>query len=76
MAGAQIKVVRIGQNNPRSQFVGELALVESLDGSLRAHGHEHGSFDGAVRGVQKPCASARMRAFGLDFKGDLAQLRF
>ncbi len=57
-----------------AEIFGEVALGQSFDGGLRAHGHEDGRFDGAVRGVQQAGAGAGVGALGHHFEGDLSQI--
>jgi len=75
MAGTQVKMIRIGQQNADAQVVGEVALGEPFDGGLRAHRHEDRGFNGAMRRVKQARARAGMRAFGDQFEGDLGQIR-
>ena len=70
-----VEVIGIGQQDLDAQILGQVALGEALDGSLRTDGHENGSFNGAVRCVEQAGASARVGAFGDDFEGDLGQIR-
>ena len=74
VAGAQIEVVGVGEEDGDAKVVGEIALRESFDGGLGADGHEDGGFDGSVRRVEQSGAGASVGAFGLEFEGDLGQV--
>ena len=74
VAGAQEKMVGVGQQDADAEIFGEIALGQSFDGGLRADGHEDGRFDGAVGGVQKTGAGAGVGALGHHFEGDLSQI--
>jgi hypothetical protein len=52
MSGAQVEMIRIGEQHRHAEIFGEVALGESFDGSLCAHGHEYGRFDRPVRRMQ------------------------
>jgi hypothetical protein len=67
------KMIGVGEQNLDPEVVREITLGQPLDSRLRADGHEDGRFDSSVRRVEKPGASAGVRAFGDNFKGDGAQ---
>ena len=48
-ARPQIQVIGVGQQDADAEILGQVARAQPLDGGLRAHRHEHGGFDGAVR---------------------------
>jgi len=58
VAGAQIEMIGIGEDDFRAEFF-EGFLREGFDGSLRADGHEEGSLDRAVRRGQASAACTR-----------------
>ena len=60
---------------PHAEVRGEVALGEPFDGGLRPDGHENRGFDGSMGGVEQAGAGAGVRALGLNFEGDLGQLR-
>src|SRR5258708_2922803 len=62
VAGAQIKMIGIGEDDFRAEFF-ERFLGQSFDGSLCANGHEEGRLDGAMRRGQ--AATARASRIGL-----------
>ena len=70
-ARAQIKMIGIGQQDPRIQFVGQFARRQAFYGGLRPHRHEDGSFDNTVGRMQQTGPGAGHRAFGLDLKRKL-----
>jgi len=71
VAGAEVEVVGVGEHDFDAEVGREVALVETLDGSLRADGHEDRSFDGAMRGVEEAGAGAGGGTLGDDLEGDL-----
>ena len=71
VAGAEIEVVGVGEEDFDAEVVGEVALVESFDGGLGANGHEDRGLDDTVRGVEEAGAGARGGALGDDFKSYL-----
>ena len=73
VAGAQVKVVGVGQQDADAEFFGEVALGQALDRGLGADGHEDGGFDGSVGRVQQPGAGAGLGALGDHFERDLRQ---
>lgn len=76
MAGSQKKMVGVAEDDAGLEFVPKIPLVETFDRCLGADRHENGGRNVAVFGVQNARASARNRAFGEEFEGDLAgQLR-
>ena len=68
VAGAQEQVIGVGQDDLGIEFVCQIALHDAFDGGLRAHRHEDGSFDDAVRGVDAAGARAGVGALGDEFK--------
>ena len=52
----------------RAQLVSQVALLDAFHGSLRAHGHEYGRFDGPMRRVQDSGARPGYRALRLDLE--------
>ena len=52
VSGTQVKMIGIGEQDRHAEIFGQVALRESLDRGLRAHGHEYGRFDGPVRRMQ------------------------
>lgn len=50
------------------EFVFKIPLLDAFDCGLRAHWHEYGSFDDAVRGVDAAGTSAGVGALGDEFK--------
>ncbi|SPF44226.1 conserved hypothetical protein [Candidatus Sulfopaludibacter sp. SbA4] len=74
VAGAQVEMVGVGQQDFHAEVFGEIALGETFDGGLRAYGHEDGGFDGAVGGVQEAGAGTRVGALGDYFEGNGAQI--
>ena len=48
VAGTQVQVIRVGEDHLRVHRA-EVGGVERLDGGERAHRHERGRLDGAVR---------------------------
>src|SRR5882762_354160 len=60
--GTKIEMISIGEDDSCAELF-ENFLGEALDGRLRAHGHEEGSFDRAMRRGQ--AAAARARRVGL-----------
>lgn len=62
-------MIRIGEDDLRVQ-VEQIARGERFDGRLGADGHEDGSFDDAVGGVQQAGARAGFRTLGLDLKAE------
>ena len=75
VAGAEVEVVGIGQQDGDAKILGQIALGKAFDGGLGADGHEYRRFDGAVRRMEQSGAGTGMRAFGDDFEGDLGQPR-
>jgi hypothetical protein len=71
VAGAQIKMIGVGEQNSGIEVLGEVALGEPFDRGLRADGHEDGRLDIAVSGMQHTGAGACDRTLGLNLKGDL-----
>src|SRR5271169_423779 len=62
-------MIGVGKNDFCAEFF-EGFLREAFDGGLRAHGHEEGSLDGAVR--RGEAATARAGGIGLCyFKGEI-----
>ncbi len=51
-----------------SSSLSQIALHDAFDRGLRAHRHEDGSFDDAVRGVDAAGARAGVGALGDEFK--------
>ena len=68
VTGAQKQMVGIGKNDLRVEFGFEIALRETLDGGLGANGHEYGSFDDTVGGMQEPGACAGDWTLGLNLE--------
>ena len=60
-AGAQIKVISIAEDDLRSYVVYEFVLVYGLNGARRAHRHENGCLDSAVRSFDRGRTSAGIR---------------
>ena len=73
VAGPEEEVIGVGEDDFGAEVLGEIALREAFDGGLGADGHEDGSFDIAVGGVEDAGAGAGVGAFGDDVEGDLAQ---
>ena len=51
VAGAKVEVIRVAEQNTDVEILGEVALGESFDGGLGAHGHKHGRRDIAMPGM-------------------------
>lgn len=68
MAGAEVEVVGIRENDFGVEFRGEVIGGEPFHRRLRAHRHKDGGFDGAVGGMQHSGPGAGFRASGLEFK--------
>ena len=68
VAGAWVEMVGVGEEDLDAEVFGEIALGESFDGGLGADGHEDGSFDFAVGGVEEPGAGTGLGALGDDFE--------
>ena len=49
MAGPQVEVIGVGQQDADAEVVREVALREAFDRGLRADRHEDRGFDGSVR---------------------------
>ena len=75
VAGAQEKMIGVGEEDLDAEVLGEVALAESFDGGLRSHRHEYRGFDGPVRGVEQSSPRAGLWAFGHELEGDLGQIR-
>ena len=71
VAGAQIEVIGVAEDDAAAQVFGQVALRQSFDRSLSADGHEHRCLDIAVGRTQHAGAGARDRALRLDLEGDL-----
>ena len=71
VAGTKVEMVGVGEQDFDAEVVGEVALIETLDGGLGADGHEDRGFDDAVRGVEQAGAGAGGGTFGDDLEGDL-----
>ncbi len=67
MPGTKIKMIGVGQQDLDAQRF-QFLLPHALDGTPRAHGHEHGRLHRAVGGVQQPGPRARDLVFSDDFK--------
>ena len=65
VAGPKEKVIRIGENDLRVEFVEQMPLRDALDSRLSSHRHEHRRLDDTVFGVNHPRSRARVRADGL-----------
>jgi len=74
VAGAQVEVIRVAQQNADAEILRKVALGESFDGGLRADRHEHGRLDIAMPGMQDAGAGARDWTFCLDLEADLRHL--
>jgi hypothetical protein len=74
VTGAEEKMVGVGEDDLRAEFLGEVALRETFDGGLSAYGHEDGRLDVAVGGMKDAGAGAGDGALGENFEGDLAQV--
>src|SRR5438876_7688656 len=70
VAGPEVEMIGIAEDDPGIQLVGQIALGESLDGALCSDRHEYGRFDIAMRCMQHPRAGAGNWAFGVDIEGD------
>ena len=57
VAGTQIEMIGVGEDDFRAELF-ECFLRQGFDGSLRAHGHEERSLDGAVGGGEAAAARA------------------
>jgi hypothetical protein len=68
---AEEEMVGVAEQDFHVQIFGQVPLRESLDGGLRADGHEYGGLDVAVRRVQHPGAGAGDGTLGLNLEGDL-----
>ena len=75
MAGTEVEVVGVGQQDRNAEIFGQIALGEPFDRGLGADRHEDRCFDGPVRRMQQSRAGTGVGAFGNDFKGDLGQRR-
>ena len=75
MPRAQIKMIGVGQQDLDAEILGQVALAEAFDRSLRPHRHEDRCLDGPVGRVEQPGAGAGVRALGYDLEGDLGQVR-
>src|SRR5579864_9041790 len=53
MAGAQIKMISIAENDLSVEIGNQSARKNALDGPLRADGHKHRRLDNPMRGVKK-----------------------
>ena len=62
--GPQEQVIGVRQDHVGVQFHLEIALHHTLHRGVRAHGHEHGSFNNAVRGVDSSGTGAGVGALG------------
>ncbi len=71
VAGAEVEVIGVGEQDFDAEIGGEVALVEPFDGGLGADGHEDRGLDGSMRRVQQTGAGAGGGTFGDDFEGDL-----
>ena len=71
--GPQKQVIGVGEQDADVEVVQQVALRQSLDGRLRADGHEDRGFDGAVRRVKDTGAGAGMRAGREDFEAQSRQ---
>ena len=68
VAGPQVEVIGVAEDD-RGAAVEQVAAAQSLDGCLRAHRHEHGRVDDAVRGFQAPEAGLAAGVAGEDVEG-------
>jgi Uma2 family endonuclease len=68
-------VVSVGEDDAGLELVPKIALVQTFDRCLGTDGHEDGRWDVPMFGVQNAGARLRNRAFGEEFKGDLAGQR-
>ena len=71
MAGTQVEVIRVGEQDADVEILCQVALGDSFDGSLRADGHKHGRFDIAMSCMQHAGAGSRDRTFCLDLEADV-----
>jgi hypothetical protein len=68
MAGPEEKVISVGENDRRVDFVQKLLRGKPFDSRLSADGHENRGGNRAVGGVQEPRARARNGALSLKFE--------
>ena len=73
MTGPQEQMIGVGENDPRVEFIGQVALRDALYSCLSAHGHENRGFDGAMCGVKQTGAGVRDGALCLNFKSHYIQ---
>src|SRR5581483_7927020 len=57
MPGAQIQMIRVGEDELRAKFL-ERFVAQPFDRGLRADGHKDGRFDGTVRSREHTAAGA------------------
>lgn len=75
VAGAQIKMIGIREQDPDAELFGEVALREAFDRGLRAYRHEDRGLDGAVRRVEQTSPRTGEGALGDRLEGDGSQVR-
>lgn len=73
MAWAKKKMIGVAQDDTGLQFVPQVALIQTFYGRLSSDRHEDRGRNVAVLCVEDPGASARDRAFGDKFEGDLTR---
>ena len=70
VAGAEEKMVSVGEDDFGIKITGELAGEDAFDGRLSADRHEHGGLNGSVRGVEDAGSGAGSRADGLEVEAE------
>jgi hypothetical protein len=73
MAGSQVEVISVAEDDGRFQIFPEVALGKPFDGCLGTDWHEDGRGDVAMLGVQNAGTRARHRTFCLKFESNLAR---
>ncbi len=73
VAGPQIKMIGVAEENANAEIVEQVALREAFDRGLGADGHKDGRRDGAVRRMENTDARARGGALVRDFEVDVTQ---
>lgn len=72
VAGAEVQVIGVAEDDGGLEFVVEVALGEAFNGALGADGHEDGGGDVAVGGVEDTGPGFGFRTLCKEFEGDLA----
>jgi hypothetical protein len=68
VAGTEIQVVRIAQNDRRPDFFGQLLRRQTLYGCLRPHRHEYRRGNLPMRGVENSGPGSGGAALGQNFE--------